>query len=774
MKKIYIAVAFLLIAALQTASAEVYTTPIAGPKENKTKTDANIVGHIIDAETGEHLPFMNIIIDGTMIYTMADGTGHYFLKDIPAGTHTVKASGTGYKTLLKTITIQNGATLELNFEMTPDIVSLDEVVVSASRSETLRKMSPALVNVVNNKIFATTNATNLAQGIVFQPGVRVENNCQNCGFQQVRINGLDGPYTQILIDSRPVFSALAGVYGIEQIPASMIDRVEVVRGGGSALFGASAIAGTINIITREPDRNSGSIAHSSEFIGKGGYENNTSINASMVTDDNKAGLLVFGQMKDRKGYDHDGDGYTELPEINSYSAGLRSYIRTGTYSRLKMEYHHIYEYRRGGDSLSRPPHEANITEQVRHNIDAGGISFDYLSPDTKNKVSAYASAQHIGRESYYGMKQDPNAYGRTQGTTWIGGGQYLRKFDRCLFMPSDLTVGIEATGDYITDISLGYHNAPIEQDVYTGSIFAQNEWKNEKWSFLIGGRLDLHSLIEHVIFSPRANIRYNPTPNINLRAGYSSGYRAPQIFDEDLHLNNVGGTMMMVRNSKGLMEERSHNVTASADLYGNFGAWQTNLLVEGFFNRLVDVFELAAPILENGIWVQERTNGPGAFVGGITVEGKVAWKSIISLQAGVTWQQSRYDEPYQWSETAEPVKRMLRSPDLYGYITAEATPYRTLSIALSGTYTGSMLIGHFAGYIPEDVAVETPDFFDMGLKVSYDFKIHKTTALQLNAGIRNIFDAYQKDFDRGVDRDAGYIYGPSLPRSYYVGLKLMF
>lgn len=91
-------------------------------------------------------------------------------------------------------------------------------------------MAPTLVNVVDLKLFETTNSSTLSQGLNFQPGVRVETNCQNCGFQQVRINGLDGPYTQILIDSRPVFSALSGVYGLEQIPASMIERVEVMRG----------------------------------------------------------------------------------------------------------------------------------------------------------------------------------------------------------------------------------------------------------------------------------------------------------------------------------------------------------------------------------------------------------------------------------------------------------------------------------------------------------------------------------------------------------------
>ncbi|RAZ95535.1 TonB-dependent receptor, partial [Klebsiella oxytoca] len=113
----------------------------------------------------------------------------------------------------------------------------------------------------------------------------VENDCQNCGFTQVRINGLDGHYSQILMNSRPVFSALTGVYGLEQIPANMIDRVEVMRGGGSALFGSSAVGGTINIITKDPMVNSAQIAHTITSIGpSGSFDNNTTLNASVVTD----------------------------------------------------------------------------------------------------------------------------------------------------------------------------------------------------------------------------------------------------------------------------------------------------------------------------------------------------------------------------------------------------------------------------------------------------------------------------------------------------------
>ena len=211
------------------------------------KSDANIVGHILDKNTKEHLPYITVALKGTTIGTVTDATGHYFLKNLPEGNFVLEVSSVGYKTVRRNVTLKKGRTLEEDFEIEEDAVALDGVVVSANRNETTRRLAPTLVNVVDMKMFETTNSTTLAQGLSFQPGVRVESNCQNCGFQQVRINGLDGPYTQILLDSRPIFSALSGVYGIEQIPASMIERVEVMRGGGSALFGSSAIAGTINI-----------------------------------------------------------------------------------------------------------------------------------------------------------------------------------------------------------------------------------------------------------------------------------------------------------------------------------------------------------------------------------------------------------------------------------------------------------------------------------------------------------------------------------------------
>lgn len=740
------------------------------------KSDANIIGHILDKKTKEHLSYISVALKGTTIGTVTDATGHYFLKNLPEGNFVMVVSAVGYKTVTRNVTLKKGRTLEEDFEIEEDAIALDGVVVSANRNETTRRLAPTLVNVVDMKMFETTNSTTLAQGLSFQPGVRVESNCQNCGFQQVRINGLDGPYTQILLDSRPIFSALSGVYGIEQIPASMIERVEVMRGGGSALFGSSAIAGTINIITKEPIRNSGMLSHTITGIGDGSaFDNSTALNASLVTEDQRAGLYIFGQNRHRSAYDNDGDGYSEIPKLHGQTIGFRSFLKTSTYSKLTLEYHHMEEFRRGGDLLNRPPHEANVAEQTEHSINGGGMKFDYFSPNEKHRFNVFASAQHINRDSYYGGEQDMNAYGNTTDLNWMVGSQYVYHFDKLLLLPSDFTTGLEFNQDCLEDNMWGY-NRQVSQTVKIGSAFLQNEWKNDRWGFLIGGRFDKHNLIDHLIFSPRANLRFNPTQDVNIRLSYSSGFRAPQAFDEDLHIENVGGNVAMIKLADNLKEERSQSLSASADMYHRFGAFQVNFLVEGFFTSLSNVFSLTDGEIENGILTRTRVNAPGAKVMGVTLEGKMAYLSSLQLQAGVTLQQSRYNEPHEWNPDAPKVTKMMRTPNTYGYFTATYLPIKPLSIALSGTYTGSMLIPHevVPGYLEKPITVNTRDFWDVGLKVAYDFKLYKSVNLQANAGVQNMFNAYQNDFDKGAKRDSGYMYGPSLPRSFFAGVKISY
>ena len=756
--------------------------------EETKNTDANVYGHVKDAKTGEHLPYVLVQLKGTTIATTTDKTGHYFLKNLPEGTFVVEAKYLGYASQSKTINVKHDTSKELNFSLSPSDMNLDEVVVSANRNETKRRLAPNLVNVIGGKLFDITQSTCLAQGLNFQPGVRTEDDCQNCGFTQVRINGLDGHYSQILVDSRPVFSSLNGVYGLEQIPANMVDRVEVVRGGGSALFGASAIGGTINIITKEPIRNSASFGHT--FMSQGGansFDNVTTGNVSLVTDDNKAGVYAYGQTRTRQGYDHDGDGYTELPELKSQTFGLNSYLRLSPFSKLSLQYHGIHEFRRGGNKLDQIAHVANVTEQVEHNIQGGGLTYDFFSPDEKNRLSAYFSFQTTARKSYYGgigegteedIEAAEKAYGTTHDLTYVAGTQYVHSFGKLLFMPSDLTLGAEYNFDGLKDVILGY-DRHFKQDVRIGSFFFQNEWKNKQWSFLLGGRLDKHNLMDHVIFSPRANLRFNPTENVNLRLTYAGGFRAPQAFDEDLHVGVVGGERLVTVLADNLKEERSNSFSLSADLYHKFGSVQTNLLIEGFYTDLNNVFalrQLDQPDAQ-GNTVQERYNAYGAKVLGLNIEAKAMFTRWFTLQAGITLQQSHYDEAIAWNDEVpeQKYKKMMRTPNTYGYFTATFTPVKRFTASLTGNYTGSMLVGHSAGSgVEEPVAVNTPKFMEVNMKLAYDFPVYKYLTLQVNGGIQNITNAYQNDFDKGWNRDSSYIYGPSLPRSYFVGVKVSY
>ena len=742
--------------------------------DKKTKTDANLTGHVINKNTGEHIPFFTVSLKGTTLGTATDETGHYFLKNLPVGSYTIRVNGVGYRSAEKQIVLRQGETRELNFEVEEDIIQLETVVISANKNETNRMEAPVVVHVMTPKLFENTNSVCLAQGLSFQPGLRVETNCQNCGFQQVRINGLDGPYTQLLLDGKALFSSLNGVYGIEQIPAGMIERVEVMRGGGSALYGANAIGGTVNIITKEPLNNLFMISHNLIAIGNSAYDNTTSLNASLINGQRNAGLYIFGTSRHRQHYDHDGDHFSEIGELELTTLGFRSYYKPSSQTKLTLEYHNIQEFRRGGNLFSLPPHETDITEQADHDINGGGVDFSFFSKDYTHKFSLYSSVQHTDRQSYYGAGKDPNAYGKTKDLTAIAGIQYSYNFNHLLFMPAILTAGSEYSYNKLVDKMLGYHRT-IDQKVDVYSFFLQNEWKTEQFSFLLGGRLDKNSFIDYIIFSPRINLRYNPLKDISLRVSYSAGFRAPQTYAEDLHVTAVGGEVSLIQSDPNLKTEKSGSYSVSADIYHSFGRVQTNLLIEAYYTKLKHIF-VVSPIGydEEGNKILERRNGSGAKVKGINLEGKIIPHRDVQIQLGISLQQNKYNRPQSWSDDPDTKKtrEMLRSPNRYGYFTFFASPFKKFGISASGTYTGSMYVPHMAGYIEKDKLEKSGDFFDTNIKLNYDFTISGNYILQLNCGIQNIFQSYQKDFDRGEFRDAGYIYGPGLPRSWFAGIKL--
>ena len=766
---------------LLTLSFNAFATP-DNPQSPKVKvenesprknSDSNIIGHVISANTGEHIPFATITIKNTTIGCAANATGHYTINNIPVGEHTIVISAIGYETKEMTYIAIARNTEELNFSLLESTTIVDEVVVSATRNETNRRQTATVVNVASTKLFEATASSNLSEAMNFQSGLRVENTCGNCGAPQLRINGLEGQYSQILLDSRAIFSSLAGVYGLDLMPVAMVERVEVIRGGGSALFGSSAIGGVVNIITKDPVRNTLTLSNTTNFMEDGTPDINTSLGGAFVSDDYKLGTYIFGQVKNRGGYDRNDDGFTDITALRSETAGFRGYYKTSAHSRLSAEYHHIHDFRRGGNNLDMAPHMADLCEQVDHSIDGGSISFSYF-PNVKHRASGYISAQNISRSSYFGADRNPDAYGTTRDLTLVGGAQYTLNYKAGL--PAELTAGAEYNYNALNDYYIATDRR-IDQHTSVYGLFAQNEWKSEKFNALIGFRLDKHNLISKPIFSPRVTLRYNPISDLGLRASYSSGYRAPQAYNEDLHIDALNNTVSLIRLSDDLRPEYSHSFSLSADYYRNFGRLQTNILLEGFYTILDGVFTLEKVGSIDGVIIKERRNAAGARVGGITAEMKHGMVNIFDIQLGYTYQQSRYDEPEQWSESVTPQREMFRSPDHYGYFNSNIFITKQFNASLFGTFTGPMLVQHaehtdLSGNVIPDSEVMTPSFFDCGVKLSYTFRLTNIINLEVNAGVKNILDAYQRDIDLGSGRDSAYIYGPAMPRTFFFGVKL--
>lgn len=758
-----------------------YADNVPPVKEGNT-----ITGHVIEQGSEENLPYAAIKIVETGQGTVANADGEFRFEHVPAGIYTLRVSLLGYRQQVKKVTVSKEYTTDMHFVMVSEATETDEVVVSANRNEVSRRDAPVVVNVMNTKLFETVNSADLAKSLNYQSGLRVENNCQNCGFPQVRINGLEGPYSQILINSRPVVSALSGVYGLEQIPVNMIDRVEVVRGGGSALFGANAVGGTINIITKDPVNNSFQVASTLSDMNGKAWEQYMGANASLVSKENVYGIALYETYRNRNPYDADGDGFSELGKLNMNTFGLRAYYRPSQFGRLGIEYHVTNEFRRGGNKFDLEPFQTDITEQTKHVINSGGLNYDVFYNEYRHKLSLYASAQHTDRDSYYGALQNHDAYGHTDDLTWVGGAMYTGNLGRIVFAPATLTAGLEYQNNTLHDVMTGYHR-DMRQDVRIASAFVQNEWTMRLFTLLAGFRVDKHNLIDNPIFSPRINLLYKPTDKVQARLTWSTGFRAPQAYDEDLHVTAVGGEGVLIRLADGLKPEHSNSFSGSVDWTTRLGHWQTNLLVEAFYTVLDDVFVLdMIGTDEEGNTIKERRNGNGARVYGLNLDGKIAHGTDLALQAGFTLQRSRYRKYERWSEDMDvaPTKYMPRTPDYYGYFTLTSSPLKRFGVALSGVYTGRMYVPHIAPdaaeilsdyaykYITRDEMVHTPSFFDVNLKLNYTFVLKDHIKLQLNGGVQNIFNAFQSDLDKGGFRDSGYFYGPTQPRTFFVGVKI--
>ncbi len=750
----------------------------------------NISGTVSNNNTP--VPFATILIKGSSSGTVCDETGNYTLT-VTHGQYTIVVQAMGYTTLEQNVHIDDNTTL--NFKLTEAIANLDQVVITGTRTYKKQTNSAVIVNVINSKTLDNVQACTLSEGLKFQTGLRVETDCQTCNYTQLRMNGLAGGYSQILINGRPIFSPLTGLYGMEQIPTNMIDRIEVVRGGGSALYGSSAIGGTVNVITKIPRKNNYEISYTHQNF-KGTPENNISGNATVVSKNNTTGATFFVNNRNRNAYDANKDNFSELPELKNLSFGTNLFFLPAENQKLEVSLSKLNEYRYGGELINKPAHLTEQSEERTHNVFIGNIDYQLNFNESNSSFITYFATQHTNRDHYTGIQPNQSdviaynnhienpPYGTSTNLTMQGGLQLNHRLNSFLGGSNVITFGTEYVQDEVFD-EIEAYTYKVDQQTKNTSVFVQSDWDiTQKLNLLTGIRYDNHKLKDfsnnkHLInniASPRVSLLYKPFGKAQFRATWGTGFRAPQAFDTDLHIAFAGGGVSRVQLADNLKRERSNTYTTSINYDKGNEHFIAGFTLEGFYTHLDDAFYLDPEGEDEHGEIFTKRNGDGATVKGITLEGRANFNKLIQLEAGYTLQSSKYDSPVENIDGQIKKRVFLRTPNNYGYATASYTSAsKHFNTSINMVYTGTMELAHLAG-APEqttDAYITTDAFWELGLKSSYTFNLKQTdTQLQIYGGMKNIFDAYQTDFDSGKNRDSNYVYGPATPRAFFIGIKV--
>jgi outer membrane receptor for ferrienterochelin and colicins len=774
------------------------------------KTDAMLFGYVKSG--GKHIPFVNIIIKGENMGTMTDASGHYKLANLPVGKVTVIAQALGYKTQEKEVMMKAGKVTELFFELEEDALHLEQVVITGTRTKHHIKDVPVRTEVITSKEIETKNAYNLYQALEGTPGIRVEKQCQFCNFTMIRMQGLGAEHTQVLINGQPIYSGLAGVYGLQQIGTINIDRIEVVKGAGSALYGSSAVAGAINIITQEPSFEP-SIKAGLQF---GKYNTNKyDISSSIRNEAGNIGLNIFAQKLTGDPIDETSDGTTrnevkkkdgisDRVATNLNNAGFSLYINDifSKSDKLILRGRYMYEKRQGGlmdddyyknpftddtECITTDRYESELSYNkkfknnsdlnfslayVNHNRDATNDSYlgDYMEthndsiPDLRNMRPYLANENSLTATLTYGI-------GIKNHQLLVGTQGYYNKLEE-----SGMYVVVDAESDYLGE---SYRSVSNKSAIEFGA-FLQDEWLiTEKFTIVPGVRLDIHNseeeykadrqIFETSFFpktkfdetsiNPRIAAKYALSEKITLRINTGTGFRAPFGFSEDLHL--CSGSPRVWKSSD-LNPETSLSYNFSADYYGKKLRISTNIFRTDLKDKIafIDADENISALGYDYQW----ENIDDAFVQGIELSLMANLIKDLDLGIDFTYNQGKYDNIREdWKETpyAENSKYISRFPETTGNIKIEYNP-KNWNFYFTGNYQGKMYIDYF-GQENRKIKKTTP-FMIFNLRISKKFDIFK-----LYTGIDNIFNYIQ---DEKHTDDAAFMYAPVYGTMYYGGITI--
>jgi outer membrane receptor for ferrienterochelin and colicins len=730
-----------------------------------------VSGKVVD-EDGDPVAAVTVRIDELTSQTLTNQEGVFRFENLPPRVLTlVVISSDRYYTGQKTtVDLSAGSPVTVDIQLTQREKLRSSIVVTGTRTEHLAVDAPVRTDLIPESFLRREATRNIAEALTANvAGVRVENTCQNCGVTTVRLNGLDGSYTQILEDGLPTMSSVSMVYALDQIPTEFLQSIEIVKGGTSALYGPNAVGGVINLIRREPHRN---FFRFDSQVGWQYGRPEQSVGLTGQTPKLPAGFLgdFYFRGINRVAVDRDRDGFTELPKRRLFGGGgtLHHHFFQGR-GQLTFGGNTLDEHRRGGDHLDLLPEETFITEMIDSRRSSGFLRWRH-SASASTFYTLATSLSYLRRNTYYGANFDAHAYGNTRNPVWATDAQLGHQTG-----PHTLMAGFQFWREQVEDNVPSYDRSFNQVFRNTGFYF-QDEVKLKPRATIVAGlRADKSNTLGKWVASPRGNVRIGLSGNWILRFGASTGFRAPQIFDEDLHIMAVGGEGFVIENSPKLRKEGAWSWTSALDYMREVRGGHLQAGANFFWTKLNDVFVLEETAVPGGDFRKFlRVNGPGSHVRG--VEFDLDWRinRNLVLRGGGTFQQARYQEP-------EPVFRSLRyfrAPNRYGFASIDVFLPHDMSIFATADFTGSMLAPHYAGYIPEDRLQKTPNFAVYSLLFSRAFDLSrragKRPRMRLYLKVSNLFDTYQRDLDKGPLRDAGYFCGPMSMRTLTLGMTMTF
>lgn len=533
---------------------------------------------------GKPVAFATVALPSHRLGTSTDSAGSFFLGNIPAGNHRFVFSAMGFVEVSKTILIAEGENIYPDIILNVQVQKLEDVVVSGTMKEVSKTSSPVPVEVYSKNFFKSNPTPSIFESMQNINGVRPQLNCNVCNTGDIHINGLEGPYTMVMIDGMPIVSGLSTVYGLTGIPQSLIERVEIVKGPASALYGSEAVGGLVNIITKKP-------MNAPVFAVDVFSTNWLDVNADIGLKFNagKKAMSLFGvnYFNYQNPVDNNGDGFTDVTLQNRISLFNKwSFDRDhGRVFNLAARY--LYEDRWGG--------QMNWGKEFRGGDSVYGESiytnrwelFGTYQLPIKEKVLFQFSANGHDQNSVYGNTP-------FTGKQYIGFGQFTWFKNRG---NHDLLLGATYRYTWYDDNTSATERFDSSGTMFNSpsviqlpGVFVQDEIAiNEYNKLLVGLRYDYNSLHGSVL-TPRINYKLVSKNKKNtLRVGIGNGYRVANVFTED-HAALTGARQVVFTDKLKPEKSWNGNVNFVKKIYLKSGAsigFDATAFYTYFNNRII-------------------------------------------------------------------------------------------------------------------------------------------------------------------------------------------